>query len=48
MSTAALITMLVVQGLVTIISGYFFWKVLKTPPRPEPDSYQENDDAPRD
>jgi hypothetical protein len=47
MSTAALITMLVVQGLVTIISGYFFWKVLKTPPRPEPDSYLENDDAPR-
>jgi hypothetical protein len=48
MSTAALITMLMVKGLVTIISGYFFWKVLKTPPRPEPDSYLENDDEPRD
>jgi hypothetical protein len=47
MSIAALITMLLVQGLVTLVAGYFFWKVLKTPPRPEPDSYLDNDDEPR-
>jgi hypothetical protein len=41
MSTSALITMISVQVSVTAITAYFFWKVLKTPPKPEPDSYDE-------
>lgn len=41
MSTSAIITMLLVQVSVTIITGYFFWKVLKSPPKPEEDSYTE-------
>lgn len=41
MSTSALITMVSVQVSVTAITAYFFWKVLKTPPKPEPDSYDE-------
>ncbi len=39
--------MVVVQVSVTIITGYFFYKVLVTPPKPEPDSYSENDDEER-
>ncbi len=39
--------MVVVQVLVTIITGYFFYKVLVTPPKMEPDSYFENDDEER-
>jgi hypothetical protein len=41
MTTSALITMVLVQATVTVITAYFFWKVLKTPPKPEPDSYEE-------
>lgn len=41
MTTAALVTMISVQALVTIISGYFFWKILTAKPKPEPDSYSE-------
>jgi hypothetical protein len=41
MTTAALVTMITVQALVTIISGYFFWKILTAKPKPEPDSYSE-------
>jgi hypothetical protein len=47
MSTSAIIMMVLVQTTVTIITGYFFYKVLATPPKPEPDSYSENDDEPR-
>lgn len=47
MNTTALVLMLTVQITVTCITLYFFWKVLKTPPRPEPDSYDENDDIVR-
>ena len=39
--------MLLVQVSVTLITGYFFMKVLKAPKRPEPDSYDENDDIKR-
>lgn len=46
MTTSALILMILVQLSVTIITGYFFYKVLKTPPRHEPDSFDENDDIP--
>lgn len=47
MSNGAFILMVVVQLSVTLITGFFFWKVLKTPPRAEPDSYADNDDDPR-
>lgn len=47
MSSGAFTLMLLVQLSVTIITGFFFWKVLKTPPRPEPDSYDDNDNDPR-
>jgi hypothetical protein len=47
MSTSALIMMLVTQITVICITGYFFYKVLTTKPKPEPDSYSENDDEPR-
>lgn len=47
MSSGALVLMLLVQISVTIVTGIFFWKVLKTPPKPEPDSYDDNDNDPR-
>lgn len=47
MNTTALIMMLVTEVTVTAITLYFFWKVLKTPPKQEPDSYSENDDEKR-
>ena len=47
MSSGALTLMLLVQISVTIVTGFFFWKVLRTPPKPEPDSYDDNDNDPR-
>lgn len=44
MNTIAIITMLLAQGTVISLASYFFYKVLKTPPKQEPDSYSENDD----
>lgn len=44
MNTSALIVMLTTIGLVTFLMIYFFMKVINTPPRPEPDSYIDNDD----
>lgn len=35
MSTGALVMMLVVQLSVTAITAYFFFKVLRTPPKPD-------------
>ncbi|HEY4651768.1 MAG TPA: hypothetical protein VIG72_10150 [Pontibacter sp.] len=46
MNTSALIIMLTTIGLVTFITIYFFALVLKSPPKPEPDSYLDNDDEP--
>ncbi|MEH6681962.1 MAG: hypothetical protein V7724_15530 [Sediminicola sp.] len=43
MNTSALITMLLSQGIVIFFAAYFFYKVLTTPPKPEPDSYTDND-----
>jgi hypothetical protein len=40
MSVTAFILMVLVQGTVTILTGYFFWRVLRTPPKAEPDSYE--------
>jgi hypothetical protein len=39
--------MIIVQVTVLTLTGYFFFRVLKTPPREEPDSYADNDDVPR-
>lgn len=47
MKTEALITMILAQGIVTAFTAYFFYKVLTMKPKPEPDSYSENDDEPR-
>ncbi len=43
MNTSALITMVLTQGIVTFLMAFFFWKVLRAPSRPEPDSFSEND-----
>ncbi len=42
MNSTALTMMLVTEITVTAITFYFFWKVLKTPPKDEPDSFFEN------
>lgn len=47
MQISAIIMMIAVQTVVTIFTAYLFYRVLKTPPKPEPDSYSENDDEPR-
>ncbi len=47
MSAIALFMMISTISVITIVTGYFFWKVLKTPPKEEPDSYSENDDEKR-
>jgi hypothetical protein len=48
MNSSALFLMVTVQLLVIIATGYFFYKVLTIPPRPEPDSYSDNDDELKD
>ncbi len=45
MNTSALILMLSVQLTVVGCAAWFYYRVLTTPPRPEPDSYEENDDG---
>ncbi|HRN40957.1 MAG: hypothetical protein KF732_00890 [Flavobacteriales bacterium] len=47
MNTSALIMMITTEVIVTLVTGYFFLRVLKTPPKPEPDSYIDNDDDER-
>lgn len=47
MSSIALTMMISTVTIVALITGYFFWKVLKTPPREEPNSFSENDDEKR-
>ena len=47
MNTGALITMVVVELVVTILTIWFFYKVLTIKPKPEPDSYSENDEENR-
>jgi hypothetical protein len=47
MNTTALILMVCTMSIVSATAGLLFYKVLKTPPKPEPDSYTENDDDPR-
>lgn len=45
MTTSAVIMMILVQVIVTLITIYFFIRVLKAPGKPEPDSYTDNDKA---
>lgn len=47
MNYSALILMLTTQITVIAVTAYFFWKVLKTPPKKEPDSFEDNDDIKR-
>lgn len=47
MNTSALIVMVATLSAITIVTVYFFIKVLITKPKAEPDSYSENDDVPR-
>ena len=47
MNALALTVMLFTMISIALITIYFFVKVLKTPPKPEPDSFSENDEEPR-
>lgn len=47
MNSQALVMMLAAEGIVIGFAAYFFWKVLSSPPKPEPDSYSENDEQRR-
>lgn len=47
MNILPLIMMVSTITIITVITGYFFYKVLTTKPKAEPDSYSENDDVPR-
>jgi hypothetical protein len=47
MSTIALVFMITTQTLITAITVYYFVKVLRAKPKPEPDSFEFNDDVPR-
>ncbi len=44
MTTSAIVMMVSVQLSVTIITIYFFLKVLRAPKKSEPNSYTEDDD----
>lgn len=43
MNTGALIMMISVEAIVILLTGWFFYKVLTSGSKPEPDSYSEND-----
>ncbi len=43
MNNAAFITAALTMGVVTLFTVYFFVLVLKTPDKPEQDSYTDND-----
>ena len=47
MNNLAIIIMVSAMGSVTAATIYFFYKVLTVAPKPEPDSYSENDEVPR-
>ncbi len=47
MNRTALIFMVVSETVITGIMVYFFLKVLFTKPKPEPDSYSDNDEVER-
>lgn len=43
MNTTALAMMVITEVLIAAITIYFFYRVLTTPKKTEPDSYSEND-----
>lgn len=43
MSTGALVMMISWCGVVTLVTGYFFYRVLTAKKKDEPDSFTEND-----
>lgn len=43
MSAEGLTMMLATEITVTLITAYFFFKILRTPKKQEPDSFSEND-----
>lgn len=43
MNSEALIMMVSTQVVFTLITGYFFFKVLRAPKNEEPDSFSENE-----
>jgi len=43
MTNSAFWMMVITQTTVTAVTAYFFIKVLRTPPKAEPDSYEDND-----
>lgn len=47
MNTPALVMMITVELVITFLTVWFFYKVLTIKPKPEPDSFSENDDDPR-
>ena len=48
MNALAIVIMVSAMGSVTAATIYFFHKVLTAPPKPEPDSYSDNDEIPRE
>jgi hypothetical protein len=44
MTTSALVLITIVWITVSLITGYFFYRVLSTPKHAEPDSFSENDE----
>lgn len=47
MNPNAFTILLVTELTITAFMVYYFWKVVTTPPKAEPDSYAGNDDIPR-
>lgn len=47
MNTQAFIMMVSVESVVILLTAWLFYKVLTTKPKPEPDSFSENDDLKR-
>ncbi|KAF0199186.1 MAG: hypothetical protein FD166_811 [Bacteroidetes bacterium] len=47
MNTPALIMMISVEAVITYLTVWFFYKVLTIKPKPEPDSFSENDEEQR-
>lgn len=43
MTSSAVITMIIVQLTVTLITGYFFWKVIKNAPYKKMNGSNEDD-----
>ncbi|MBK6774678.1 MAG: hypothetical protein IPG74_02110 [Flavobacteriales bacterium] len=44
MNSSALTLMVFAMGTVTLLTGYFFYRVLTAKPKPEPDSYTDDDE----